>query len=1128
MPHRNHCIRKVMMNDKHQGDQQVRMRGIDCAEGMIGLIVESLVSDTPVDYSHRARNNSEIISKSSVEILSSVQRIYQEFQREISLICENWKNEAIHRWIRFFPNDQNTETECSILSEHLKIQIPKELIDILTLWNKDNRTFIAHVCQGCLNLAERLSITIKDDDLNVLQTLVTIDENILGEKCSYVYQNYLQNYVQPYSRNTLVVWSQYSIANELIDFIVGMASTDLDNLLENVNDWGMKLVGAKTVRDYQILKHYFDQVYSSIDRLREDSQRLTLPNVFQCYDQIDMSDQIGNMEEIFNICSIELPNMRQSHEELIDKELSKRRLIINIMSNSSVKFLQLEQFNVQLSIQNLNFADLSELRDRARLIEYSYRNKMRDDDEYQIEQMDAFIQFVNTIEIILRTLADLHIAGYPIQTDILQLNDEFLCQENEYRRLIEFRREIEEICHKWEKTLCEKYILYPELTYFSCQQFEMLEEYIYHRKSYEDEQYGYHLLKYIGLDPLKTHRTDQRKTSAEDRLETLGTILSEQRSTSEQRNPSKTEILLIEIDNKKTLHGILSLCAHVQCNPRVNQLFYCSNETTWMDIRGFVYRCFYSGEFHQLIRPECLSSAIQDQMIDLIRKFIEINPQKLFSFAILTNKSQDNQQFIESLKSLKILHILSDQNLLSEDNFRRTLLDFIQRCTLVTSRLIGLGKSHAIIEECRKLRKYHLKIPISGNIRGDHFAKRLLKKVREFPSGAIHFDMGMIENGDEMSDLINCLILFRSFCFGQIAISIPSTMPIFIELDSSTYSNLWTQIGLFEYLPLIHLDQIDWRRLTPTKCIRFVGNYLKSIKDQTITTTDLTETQMKGLPSDEYVRLIREFFFQNQSDEFITWNKVFIYISIFYHLFLGFSRCSYFQWEYLQSSRLGSLRMEILQAFLKSADQFTSSSIEAVRQRKRCSTNRTDQCNQELNNAIIRWDQLQPFTLIFSPSDFPIFVYKTEKDVPISLKTYFDLYHQKSDKRSFLQRQFTTLKPDKPFFPDYRQLTHAEFFEKLMELLEIKYQNRAICIRCFRKYENDVGYCQMCKEKLDKPVDIADEGHRIAFRRRIARIIESEYVLTADNFIKMLLIFLRVQSGVPVLIMGETGEYSNE
>jgi hypothetical protein len=40
----------------------------------------------------------------------------------------------------------------------------------------------------------------------------------------------------------------------------------------------------------------------------------------------------------------------------------------------------------------------------------------------------------------------------------------------------------------------------------------------------------------------------------------------------------------------------------------------------------------------------------------------------------------------------------------------------------------------------------------------------------------------------------------------------------------------------------------------------------------------------------------------------------------------------------------------------------------------------------------------------------------------------------------------------------------------------------------------------------------------------IAERLRSKYVLTSDNFIKMLLIYMRIQSGIPVLIMGETGK----
>jgi hypothetical protein len=46
----------------------------------------------------------------------------------------------------------------------------------------------------------------------------------------------------------------------------------------------------------------------------------------------------------------------------------------------------------------------------------------------------------------------------------------------------------------------------------------------------------------------------------------------------------------------------------------------------------------------------------------------------------------------------------------------------------------------------------------------------------------------------------------------------------------------------------------------------------------------------------------------------------------------------------------------------------------------------------------------------------------------------------------------------------------------------------------------------------------------MSFQTVVSEILQNEYVLTPDNFVKMLLIYMRVQSGIPVLIMGETGK----
>jgi hypothetical protein len=861
-----------------------------------------------------------------------------------------------------------------------------------------------------------------------------------------------------------------------------------------------------------------------------------LPNILACFDNDSISNQFGNVQEFFTNCSNELPNMKQSHSELTDKELSKRRLIINIMQNSLIKFIQVDKFDVLLLLQKLNFSDLSELRDRARLIEYSYRNRMKKDNKYQIQQFELFIIFVTTIETILNTLNSLYIAGHPIVSEITLTKREFQCNENQFDNLINFSKNLQEISLSWENTLCEKYLIYPELTYFSCKQFDMIEEFIYNKDRCDEEEYGYHLLKYIDLEPKlirQLYLSNEQQHTAEDRLEKLGQILSQQRcpiGRLSQQNRINQKIFIIETFDNGILKAILSLFKRFNTLPNVNHLFYCTNETNWMEIRAFIYRCIYSQKFHQLIRPELLSISIQDQIIHLIRQIIENNSQHLFCLGIITTIPIANIQLIDGLKSLQIVQIIPEHDLMNDMDFRVTLSNLIKKCTIVTSRITGLGKSHTIRDECLKMHKEYIKFPVNGDIQADLIAKRLLKEAQKFKEGAIHFDLGVIDNYRQINDLINCLVLFRSFCFGQIAVSIPIETPIYIELDCSSHSNLMEHVILFQHIPSIFIDHINWQKIIITDSILFVVNYLKAIKDKSILTKDIKLEGLQHLKPDECVKLIQEYFFNGQNNDYVTWTRIYIYISVFYKLFLGFSQCSYFISEHLGSSQLRQSRMDILQTFLKSANQFTSISVEAVREQQRAAYN--NNLNdihqpQQLSNAIIRWDKIQPFTFIFSPTDDPIFVYKTEKDIPESLKNYFNLYNQLLAPKKSLQKRFSLLKSTKTsFFPDYKQLKHEELFQKLAKLSMKYFLKKAICAKCFRQYDYDTLTCENCLNTLDlleKPNLPLDDANIEAFQKRIAKIIEPEYVITADNYIKMLLVFLRVQSGVPVLIMGETG-----
>ena len=72
-------------------------------------------------------------------------------------------------------------------------------------------------------------------------------------------------------------------------------------------------------------------------------------------------------------------------------------------------------------------------------------------------------------------------------------------------------------------------------------------------------------------------------------------------------------------------------------------------------------------------------------------------------------------------------------------------------------------------------------------------------------------------------------------------------------------------------------------------------------------------------------------------------------------------------------------------------------------------------------------------------------------------------------------------------------------------------------MKCLKKYDKIIPFCNDCKENL--LLNSSDEG----FIKKVEEASLKNYVLTLDNYIKMLLIYMRVKAKIPVIIKGETG-----
>ncbi|CAF5016136.1 unnamed protein product, partial [Rotaria sp. Silwood1] len=748
----------------------------------------------------------------------------------------------------------------------------------------------------------------------------------------------------------------------------------------------------------------------------------------------------------------------------------------------------------------------------ARLLEYSSNIQKVDNNnkEHDIDKLRNFIQFISVVETTLETLTNLYMTGHPSVSKFLFPEKQFLCTDGNYDELKENNTILTNLFDNWQKKLLAMYEIHIDLTYFTGDQFWLIENYIYNLSSVSHP--GHHLLRFIDIDPKLIQKPDKKYDIPEDRLENLGILLSNLRPdiTDQIENFKYEKILLVETTNEGILRAILSLFRKINIQPHIHHLFYCTTRTNSIEIRGFIYRCFYSQSFHQLIRPELLSQSIQSQFVSLLRSLMKEKPDQNFRIGIITTTNMRNQQLINGLRSMRIVDILRDQDLLNKTDFQKLIQDMNKNCTLVTSRITGLGKSAIIRQAIEKSNKKYVKFPIYDDFDIDTLAERLRSNYSQLQIGAIHVDIGTTADSQQLNEILYCLLLFRNFRFGHVAVSIPAETIVYIELDASPDSTL-NKLPLFQYItPSIVVEKVDWTTLNiSNKEIQAVANYLKAIDSKAIIKQDVNPSIFQNLDVTTCVRLIQGPFLPKKDVDYITWTQLSIFIAVFYRLFTGFSQCGYFLVESIPDTQL-QLRMDLVQTLLQSTNQFTSLSVEAVRKQQRSATSGEP---ITFSDAIVRWDTIQPFTLVFTSSDEPLFVYKKPTDVPQALVKYFEFYYQALGQNKIMRNTI---------FLDYTTLSHGQLFLKLASLSR-KYFNKSICPQCFGQYDFKQQKCDKCESKniLIRPKSF-DHKDIEQFQLDIAKKLEAEYVITPDNFIKMLLIYMRIQSGIPVLIMGET------
>ena len=206
--------------------------------------------------------------------------------------------------------------------------------------------------------------------------------------------------------------------------------------------------------------------------------------------------------------------------------------------------------------------------------------------------------------------------------------------------------------------------------------------------------------------------------------------------------------------------------------------------------------------------------------------------------------------------------------------------------------------------------------------------------------------------------------------------------------------------------------------------------------------------------------------------------------------------------EFFKNSELKPIRSYILEGFINLTRYFTKAAytkllneqiethdiMNGVYDEDKDNKNGIKHLAEGENNAI-SYNKINSTLIFFHEGNdnvmFKIITKKSEDD--IEYKYFLSLLNDQN--RGTISKKITKL-------PDYQNFTQEEFYQTLKEVLDIN-------------------------NPIKKTNDIKNKGNESNLKS--IEEIAKNYVFTADNFLKMILILIRIRANVPVIMMGETG-----
>ena len=540
-------------------------------------------------------------------------------------------------------------------------------------------------------------------------------------------------------------------------------------------------------------------------------------------------------------------------------------------------------------------------------------------------------------------------------------------------------------------------------------------------------------------------------------------------------------------------------------------LLLCHDEIKETQIYSFCVRavnCITNNLFI-IVRPEELKIGEERYFFKTFNKFLERKNFKLSSCIVILYINQ-NSHIIKQLKKLKEKYDFPDEPPLFqtiEDSPIENLEDL--PIEVVTSDSPRVGKTTHIYRQIGK-EGYMVTFPL-GDI-DLWFLTVRTDSLNDLKGKVLSIIFELYENPDEKT-----YELIRNFLFQFLILKTYRTytyvadikVKVFIEV-SSDYTTFDEDFKILKLFKRTHIqlknnpDFYEKYKIVPTTVSNLLDvlNYLKLLKNGQINNTimslntygDILKGNLKSL-DEEFDQLIKEFFIQRfPSKKFLpNYGQIEMFGDLLGNLIFNFENCLDMDPKTLKENSIKipsliNIREKIVLSYLEFVIKFSSLTYESILENQEIASKNQKMIGYKLSNELKKKliDQLNTKRVISYNEIKPsIVLFNT---IPTG-DQYLDL-----NKCSII----TTYKDEEKQYKMLNDLYDKYF--KLGTLFNLSefggpqfiFELRNICLTP----QSEVKYI---KEKLEN------------------------YEFTMDNFVKMVLIYLRIRAGIPLILLGETG-----